>query len=231
MTKRKKPAAQSRLRRDVVARVAEAARAGMTRKLQAQAAGVHPSTLLKWLAEGRDPKTRAKLKRELFVAVELAEAEGAQALLEQIREAAVEGGRWQAAAWLLERRHGYNRSGGAATQRESAELEDLTNLDEVESLRRQLGDVARANQLALEQGSFQAYVAGQRLARQLWADLALALGTERHDPVEDLGSAEFRAELREAMQSWPDQLLELSIRVYEERHSMRLLGVAEGGRT
>lgn len=224
------PAPQSRLRRAVISRVVEAARAGATRKIQAQAAGVHPSTLLKWLAEGRDPKCRSRLKRELFVGVERAEAEGAEALLAQIRDAAVEGGRWQAAAWLLERRHGYNRSGGASTQREHAELDDLTDVGEVESLRRQLAEVNRANQLALESGSFQAYIAGQRLSRQLWADLAVALGAERHDPVEDLDSAEFRAELREAMQAWPDQLLELAIRVYEARHSMRLLGVAEGGR-
>ncbi len=217
------------LTRKRIDRVVEAARLGCTRKLQAQAAGVASSTLFRWLAEGREPGSKG-LRRTLFLELERPEAEGAEALLEQVRDAAVTGGRWQAAAWLLERRFGYNRSGAASTLRESGELDSLSNLDEVAALRRQLSEVARANQLSLEGGSFQAYVAGQRLARQLWADLAVVLGAERHDPVEDLDSAEFRAELREAMAGWPDQLLELAIRVYEERHSMRLLGVAEGGR-
>jgi AcrR family transcriptional regulator len=217
------------LTRARIRRVVEAARTGCNRSLQARAAGVSPATLYRWLAEGREPGAKG-LRRELFLALERAEADGAKELLEQIREAAT-GGTWQAAAWLLERRHGYNRSGAASTLREHGELDALANLDEIEALRRQLREVERANQLSLESGSFQAYVAGQRLARQLWADLAVALGAERHDPVEDLDSEQFRAELREAMQGWPDQLLELSIRVYEQRHALRLLGVAEGGRS
>lgn len=207
--------------------IVEAASLGCTRALQAKAAGISPGTLYRWIADGKQPKANG-LRRELVQRLEKAEADGATKLLQQVRAAAETDGRWQAAAWLLERRYGYNRSGAATTIRENQEIEGLQNLTEIDAIRRQLREVGRANQLSLEGGSFQAYVAGQRLARQLWADLAVALGHERNDPVEDLNSEEFRAELAEAMGGWPDQLLELAIRCYERRHSMRLLGVANG---
>ena len=114
-------------------------------------------------------------------------------------------------------------------QRDEDELAGVTDGDAAVRLRAQLVEVRSANRVALDAGSFQAYFAGKRLERGLIADLVLALSDGGRDPVEDLESEAFRVELGEAMGAWPDSLLELAIGVYEQRHSLRLLQVREGG--
>ena len=206
-------------------RITEGIQLGMTYKLAAQYAGISESTLYAWLRRGRDNDGRQFVG--LLDAVKEAEAKHAALALGSIVKASRDS--WQAGAWLLERRHGFNKVGAAGTQRDADELEGITDPDAMVRLRAQLVELRGANRIALDAGSFQAYIAGKRLERQLIADLALALSDGGRDPVEDLDSDAFRGELLEAMGEWPDALLELAISVYEQRHSLRLLQVVEGG--
>ncbi len=79
--------------------------AGMTRDLTAKAMGIAPGTLQTWFARADDDPDGpyGEVRR---VGLE-AEAECARQALEVIKNAAVRDGKWQAAAWLLERRYGY----------------------------------------------------------------------------------------------------------------------------
>lgn len=75
-------------------RLLAALESGATLRMAAAAAGVSEDTLSRWR------KTRPGLQAEM----DQAEAQGAVKALEQIR-AAAQGGAWQAAAWMLERRY------------------------------------------------------------------------------------------------------------------------------
>lgn len=92
---------------EVVRLVGEASRLGMTYALTAAYAGISESSLYKWLALGREGSPEHVAFAE---AVDDNQSRGAAQLLARIHQAA-QGGQWQAAAWMLERRHGYVRTG------------------------------------------------------------------------------------------------------------------------
>ena len=92
---------------EVIRLAAEAARVGMKYALIAQYAGIAESSLYKWLSLGREGSPEHVAFAE---AIDSAESRGAAQLLARIHQAA-QGGAWQAAAWILERRHGYVRTG------------------------------------------------------------------------------------------------------------------------
>jgi len=83
------------------ARIAAAVAAGAPRAAAAQSAGVSVSALLSWLARGR--REESGVFKDLLEAVKAAEANFVVLAVGQIRLAADK--HWQAAAWLLERRH------------------------------------------------------------------------------------------------------------------------------
>lgn len=83
---------------EVAERICEAIRLGATYDLAAAHGGVDASTLRRWLADER-PEFSA-----FCGALKAAEAAGVVVSLHRIQAAAA-GGAWQAAAWLLERRH------------------------------------------------------------------------------------------------------------------------------
>lgn len=207
-------------------KLVEGIQLGMTYKIAAQYAGVGESTLHHWLKRGRAGDGRTFVA--LYAAIKEAEAKHAALALGAIVKASRDS--WQAGAWLLERRHGYNKIGQASTIRDADELDGVADADEVTRIRHQLAELRTGNRVALDSGSFQAWIAGKRHERLLLADLAVALGNGGGDPVEDLDSETFRGDLHEAMREWPDALLELAIGVYEQRHSIKLLGLVEGGR-
>ena len=88
----------TKLNAETTERLIEAVRLGATWEIAAAAAGVDVSTVHRWRAgEG-------ELNRELCDRLQKSEADGALDALAAIRQAA-QGGTWQAAAWLLERRY------------------------------------------------------------------------------------------------------------------------------
>ncbi len=86
-------ARKSKYTPDVVEKVVQAIRLGMTYELTAHYAGIAPSTLYEWLNN----------KPEFSEAVKAAEGRAAATWLVRIEDAAKM--QWQAAAWKLERRY------------------------------------------------------------------------------------------------------------------------------
>ena len=80
---------------------------GMTYKLCCHYVGISEPTFYRWLQEADKPGGR-KEQKEFRKALKAAEAKGAAHNLAIIHRAAEEGS-WQAAAWVLERRHGYRK--------------------------------------------------------------------------------------------------------------------------
>lgn len=86
---------------EVRKRLVEAVRAGAHYGLAAQYAGIDRTTFQRWLQKGREGDP---LFADLVAEIEQAEAQNAVVNLGLIRKAAM-AGTWQAAAWILERRH------------------------------------------------------------------------------------------------------------------------------
>ena len=84
---------------DVISRALEL---GASRKVAAEAAGVHVSTLYAYLAKGKEEDSGKY--RELHDRIKKAESNCCLRALSKIQQAAMEG-KWQAACWLLERRY------------------------------------------------------------------------------------------------------------------------------
>lgn len=93
----------SKLTPEVRERLLDAIRSGVTYEVACSHAGIAYSTLRNWVTAAEqgagDP-----IKLELLDALKKAEADAEVTCIARIREAAT-GGQWQAAAWLLERRH------------------------------------------------------------------------------------------------------------------------------
>lgn len=83
--------------------VAEGARVGLTFELIAKHSGIHIATLYKWAKQGREG---SELHQPFAAALDNNESRGAVACMARIHKAAA-GGTWQAAAWIMERRHGF----------------------------------------------------------------------------------------------------------------------------
>jgi transposase len=88
----------------------EAMSLGMTVRLACEYSGISETTYYDWMAraEGRQHPSRGKGKPEHVAfaeAVKKATSKSAATLLARIRRAAEEPSKWQAAAWLLERRY------------------------------------------------------------------------------------------------------------------------------
>jgi hypothetical protein len=92
----------SKLTPERVARLVEALRDGHTRETAARLAGIAQSTFGNWLAAAKEPEADQEFVAFLG-AIQNAESDAEDALLAVIRTAAPK--QWQAAAWILERRH------------------------------------------------------------------------------------------------------------------------------
>lgn len=101
----------SKLSEEVKETLVEGIEAGLPYKLACEAAGIGYSTFRDWMknaekiaaGEGKGIRNQAELLK-FSEDVKRAEAEGAKTLMALIWSAASEG-TWQAAAWILERRH------------------------------------------------------------------------------------------------------------------------------
>ena len=86
---------------EITEKVLQNIRLGMRYKDAALAAGVSDRTFAEWRQKGEKAKS-GKYSR-FSQSLHLAEAEGERALIARIQSAAKK--QWQAAAWILERRH------------------------------------------------------------------------------------------------------------------------------
>jgi transposase len=135
-------------------KIISAIRLGMTYERAATAAGVSVSAFMRWKQKGNAAKSGKY--REFVEALKRAEAEGEAMLLQRIQTEA-KNGTWQAAAWILERKHrarwGRNvdiTSGGEKLPRTSTAAEDAAKivairdaiLDEVAMLK-EVGDASK----------------------------------------------------------------------------------------
>lgn len=115
--------------------VCEAVAMGMTFDLAAQYAGIGRSTFFRWMRQGEQSEPGDRF-RDFWDAVKRAESEGALNALATIHRAASDGS-WQAAAWLLERRHAYRRDAPAQADSElpgEQELVDPTTAEGREAI-------------------------------------------------------------------------------------------------
>lgn len=85
-------------------RICENLMLGLTYDLAAHASGISSCTLSRWRARGREEESG--IYHEFNVSVEAAVGQNARKAMAVIAKAA-KGGTWQAAAWMMERRHGY----------------------------------------------------------------------------------------------------------------------------
>ena len=94
----------SKLTAETQARFLQGLKLGLTIELAANYAGVGKSTVYRWLSRGDEEDGQY---REFRDAVKEAEGICAAQCMARILKAA-EGGSWQSAAWIMERRFGYS---------------------------------------------------------------------------------------------------------------------------
>jgi hypothetical protein len=99
---RRRPGRPSKLTQETKKRLLQGVQAGLPYGLACSNAGIHYSTLRRWIAKGEEANSGEF--REFFDALKRAEAEGAFLHVSNIVRAGNEG-HWQASAWMLERRY------------------------------------------------------------------------------------------------------------------------------
>jgi len=93
-----------KLTSEIVDKICLAIRAGNYAKVAAEMSGIGETTYYRWLEIGQK-KNAPRVYREFWESIKRAEADAEVAAVALIRQAA-NNGTWQAASWLLERKHG-----------------------------------------------------------------------------------------------------------------------------
>ena len=91
----------AKITEEITGCIVDALGAGHYREVACKLAGIDRKTLLNWLKRGE--RERAGLYRDLYLAVERAEAKAEVFHLKNIETASVKS--WFASAWFLERKH------------------------------------------------------------------------------------------------------------------------------
>jgi hypothetical protein len=94
---------KSKLDKDRQDKLLKAIRVGNDKKVACALAGISEATLYRWLEQSREKNASEQL-REFRESFERVEAEAEVLKVSRIAQAA-DNGRWQAAAWWLERKH------------------------------------------------------------------------------------------------------------------------------
>lgn len=89
---------------ELIERICLAIRAGNYAKISCEMVGIGETTFYRWMEMGQKDNAR-KEYREFWESIKRAEADAEIANVALIRQAA-NNGSWQAASWLLERKHG-----------------------------------------------------------------------------------------------------------------------------
>lgn len=159
-------ARKSKFNEAITGRIMEALRLGATYEIAAEYAGISRSTLYNWMEKGKEQKSGQY--RTFLDSIKTAEARGAIANLAMI-ESAAKSGDWKAAAWRLERRHGYTRD-GYQSQKQQEPIPQIPD-NTLELLREQAVDLKRGMAKAESSESWQAYAALQRQLLQVVAQI------------------------------------------------------------
>jgi transposase-like protein len=189
---------KSKFTAPVKTRIIEALRAGTTYEIAAQYAGISRSTLYEWIKKGENTATGTY--RTFYDNIKKAEAEGAVVHLGTISQASKKD--WKAAAWLLERRHGYSKEGVMRAEEQIKEVELPSNM--LELLRMQARELKASMMKAESSQSWQAYAALQRQLltvvqqiRQIEAEEGMG------DELDGLTDEQLLAEITSAIVSLP----------------------------
>jgi len=94
----------TKLTQELIDRICLAIRAGNYAKIAAAMAGISEATYYSWLDQAKKPDASLELL-EFLESIERAEAEAEITAVARIKQAS-DNGTWQAASWLLERKHG-----------------------------------------------------------------------------------------------------------------------------
>jgi len=153
---------KSKFTEERIEKILEAVRTGSTFKMAAEYAGISRTSLYNYINQGKKaPHGKA---HDFFVALVQAESDGAISNL-KIIDLAAQKGDWKAAAWKLERRHGYHRDGCAQIQMENRKEKLPENT--IDLLRAQAQQLKDAMDQAQNSKSWQAYAALQRQLLQV----------------------------------------------------------------
>lgn len=191
-------ARKSKFSEAVTDRIMEALRLGATYEIAAEYAGISRSTLYNWMEKGKE-QSRGQYKTFLD-SIKGAEARGAIANLAMI-ETAAKSGNWKAAAWRLERRHGYTRDGYQVHQKEQ-EIKLPSNM--LDLLRTQALELRSSMAKAESSQSWQAYAALQRQLLQVVQQIRQIEAEEGlGDELEGLTDEQLLSEITSAIVSLP----------------------------
>lgn len=141
-------------------KIVEAVRRGSSYRMACNIAGINESTFYMWMKKGQTAPHGKFV--EFRTNVLQAEAENGDRMLALIQDHAVKD--WKAAAWVLERRHGFVKDG--RIESEQTEKVALPN-DTYELLKKQATDLNDAINRAQAAESWQAYAALQRQLLQV----------------------------------------------------------------
>jgi len=179
-------------------RIIEALRAGTTYEIAAQFAGISRSTLYEWIKKGEQEETGPY--RTFSDNIKKAEAEGAVVHLGTIAQASAKD--WKAAAWILERRHGYSKEGVMRAEEPSKEMELPSNM--LELLKMQAVELRGSMAKAESSQSWQAYAALQRQLLQVVQQIRQIEAEEGlGDELEGLTDEQLLSEITSAIVSLP----------------------------
>ena len=186
---------RAKLTPEVEKALVQAIRTGATLKVACQYAQVHRSTVYRWIKKGE--KQSSGMYRNLSDSIKRADGMSAVGALMTIQTAA-KNGSWQAAAWLLERRYGYRKDADLGEQKTEGARAEAGSESTEEYFLRQLQIAEGSVDAAVQEGSWQAAVNGQRMAITLREKLDAVRASEAGEfKVDDLDAVV--SEIRELM--------------------------------
>ena len=189
---------KSKFTAPVKKRIIEALTAGTTYEIAAQYAGISRSTLYEWIKKGE--KEEDTTYRTFYDNIKKAEAEGAVVHLGTIAQASKKD--WKAAAWLLERRHGYSKEGVVKQEQDIKSKPLPSNM--LELLRDQAQELRVSISKAESSQSWQAYAALQRQLLQVVQQIRQIEAEEgMGDELEGLTDEQLLTEITSAIVSLP----------------------------
>jgi AcrR family transcriptional regulator len=196
----------TKLTEPAIERVCSAIAIGATYEIAAEHAGVSRATLWNWLKKGKEQKKG--IYKTLLDRFKKAEARAALNCLAHINQAAQDG-TWAASAWLLERRHGYQKN---VTHERTHILDQIEEKKEVQLqtteqiLMQQALQLKDAITKAEKSESWQAYAALQRQLLAVSLQLRTLQKEDTSNEYTDMHDEQILGEMIDMIQSLPPMM-------------------------